>query len=156
MNKEYSFGSFKYASFTGKKSADFDNTIIKGSCFEQKKPMTPVFPAGLKNVTFEGCNLNNCLIPPGAKLVNCCNHQWKIQNDGEQWVIDSTSGKPVEPMRKAEFEKLKLSTDPKDIPEAPREAPLLHETRRIQKKALADLQMDTGELMKILREQGKI
>jgi len=155
-NKIYSFGSFKHKSFTGKQSVDFSDTIIKGSCFEQANPMTPVFPAGIKNLIFEGCNLNNCLIPPGAKLVNCCNYHWAIQNDLEQWIIDAKTGEPVEPMKKTRFKKLGLSTDPKDIPKEKMKESLTVETMKKIKFELANLQADPDEMIRILKEKGRL
>lgn len=97
--------------------SDFNNSEIIGSCFyQQVAPDTQVFPSGIIGTKFTRCNLDNVLIPPGNIIeFDCCHRKIKIQNDLEDWVVDS-SLKPIEPVNRKIFERLGLSIDPKDIP----------------------------------------
>ena len=117
INKKYSFKDFTAQSFASVDPSEFNNTEIVGSCFYQEaEPDTEVFPAGMVGVTFKRCNLDNVKIPPGNTVEgSCCHRKIKVQNDLEDWFLD-TSLKPVEPMSKKKFIELGISTDPKDIP----------------------------------------
>lgn len=114
MNAKYSYGDFLHQTLSDRPSDEFAGEIV-GSCFQQKEPNTTVFPTDAK-AKFVRCNLNNCRMPPGCTVGDgSCNHQHDEQNDGEQWILDR-AGRPTEPLGKKQFERLGLSTSPKDIP----------------------------------------
>lgn len=96
--------------------SDFNNSEIIGSCFyQQVAPDTQVFPTGITGVKFIRCNIDNVLIPSGNTIEGGCHRKIKMQNDLEDWIVDG-SGNLIEPVSKKKFEKLGLSTNPKDIP----------------------------------------
>ena len=117
LNKEYSYKDFTGQYLTDVPAEEFNNSEIVGSCFHiGNQPFSDVFPPDMTGVTFTKCSLSNIIIPPGNTVGEGCQHrQIKTQNDGEMWLVDK-DGKPIEPLRKDRFEKLGLSTDPKDIP----------------------------------------
>lgn len=92
-----------------------DGLVIQGSCFSQEIPDRKIFPPQMAGVTFIECNLDNCQIPAGNIVLGGTKRKFKVQNDGEDWIVDD-SHLPIEPVNKKYFEMLKLSTDPKDIP----------------------------------------
>lgn len=129
LNEKYSFKDFTHQTFLMTPVEEFNDTIIRGSCFYQEKledhdnDLVAVFPEGMKGVTFERCNLDNVLIPKGNTVEDCCsNRRIKIQNDLEDWVIDS-NGKAKEPVNKKHFTQLGISTNPSDIPKRKQEKP---------------------------------
>ena len=116
--------------FTDIEASEFDNTEIVGSCFYQesewdsdslavtpKNPNVDVFPANMTGVTFKRCNLDNCKIPTGNALGERNAHQKiRVMNDNEDWVLNDSDNKPLEPLNKKQFIQDGKSIDPKDIP----------------------------------------
>jgi len=105
---------YSHQDYTGQTIRVPPSGEVIGSCFQQAEPDTEVFPPGTV-ATFIKCNLNNCRIPAGCKVVGGCNHQHREQNDGEEWILDQ-DGKPVKPLHHEQFGRLGLSIDPHDIP----------------------------------------
>lgn len=122
INKKYSFADFTHQSFKDISVSEFNNTVIKGSCFYQEakendtEVLKDIFPDGMTGVIFQRCNLDNVLIPLGNTVEsNCTNRKIKIQNDWQDWILDSSLD-PVEPMNKNQWLRKGVSIDPKDIP----------------------------------------
>lgn len=126
LNEKYSYKDFTGKSFRDISVEEFNNTIIVGSCFYQEwdwdRPETSVvkdiFPDGLKDITFENCNLDNVRILD--KCENCTfikntMKTIKVQNDWDDWILDNAL-KPIEPLNKQDRLKVGVSVDPKDIP----------------------------------------
>lgn len=126
MNEIYSYKDFTGQDLSEERVADFNNSTIVGSCFAQEvplghagSPMKDTFPPTMTGVTFEKCNLDNCVIPVGNTVeVTSINRKIQIQNDLEDWFLDG-SNNPTSPISKPEFERLGISTDPADIPTEP-------------------------------------
>jgi len=120
INTKYSFQSLGGKSFKDIPAEEFNNTIIKGSCFYQEStPDADIFPVGMTDVEFQHCNLDNVLIPAGNTIgAGCCARQILVQNDNEDWILRKVDDKyiPEEPMRKHEFVELGISISPDDIP----------------------------------------
>lgn len=105
--------------FTGQNLSDkedMDNLEIEGSCFSQEIPHSKIFPEKMSGTVFIDCNLDNCFIPEGNKVVRGSQRIYQIQNDGEDWVVDPKTLAPLEPLSPARFDALKMSKNPKDIP----------------------------------------
>jgi len=122
INEKYSFKDFTGKSFIDVDPAEFNDSIIKGSNFYQeleygvKTDKRPIFPASMRGVTFERCNLDNVMVVANNIVSDdCTNKSIQVQNDLEDWVLDN-SGKPAEPISKKRYIKLGISVDPKDIP----------------------------------------
>ena len=96
------------------KVKDLNGQVIRGSCFGKEVPDTKVFPADMRDVTFINCNLDNCLIPEGNTVIDCTTRRYKVQEDGEDWIIDKDL-KPIEPVNKKAWIKLGRSIDPASI-----------------------------------------
>lgn len=116
-NEKHSYRDYTQRDLRGENALDWSGEVV-GTCFQQDHPRTPVFPPDA-TCTFIRCNLNNCQIPDGCKVVDGCNHQHTEQNDGEQWIIDKQN-RPTAPLNVKAFRRYALSEDPKDIPNAPR------------------------------------
>lgn len=122
VNEEYSFRAFPYhdVSFKGVPAEDFNNTIIRGSCFyqewrENENVIKDIFPDGMTDVIFVNCNLDNIYIPPGNTIQDGTNKRIQVQNDFQAWILDNDL-KPVEPMDKRIRLVAGVSIDPIDIP----------------------------------------
>jgi hypothetical protein len=122
MNEKYSFQAFPYhdLSFKDVPAKEFNNTIIRGSCFYQEwregeEIIKDIFPDGMTGVTFLCCNLDNIYIPPGNKVEYGTNKRIQVQNDFQAWILDDQL-KPKEPMDKEMRLEAGVSIDPKDIP----------------------------------------
>jgi hypothetical protein len=116
INEKYSYKDFLDQDLSKLDAKEFNNTVIVGSCFyQQKAPDTIVFPSDIVGVTFRKCNLDNVFIPFGNNIESGTNKKLAEQNDKATWIVDKDL-KPIEPLNKDEFIKLKLSIDPKDIP----------------------------------------
>lgn len=128
INEKYS-DDFTGQSLVDVDPAEFNDTIIVGGCFWQEgKPDTVVFPAGMRGVTFRRCNLDNVYVPPGNTIEADCTHK-RIKcfpptpkegkadpNEGAiDWQVDE-KGMPTEPLHKRRFAEEKRSVDPADIP----------------------------------------
>jgi hypothetical protein len=105
---------------------ELNNSTIKGSIFYQESsyndidPIKDIFPIDMAGVIFQRCNLDNVLVRPGnimedADGIPTTNNKVRVQNDLEDWVLN-TGNSAVVPVNKKMFERLGLSTDPKDIP----------------------------------------
>jgi hypothetical protein len=133
INDNYSFQSFKRQSFVDVDAAAFNNSEIVGSSFYQeaphrddsgsargtghRSPMVDVFPPDMTGVTFIRCTLDNVTIPAGNTIGERCTHRkLRVMNDGDDWVLDDVTNKPVEPMSVEMYEKYGVSIDPADIP----------------------------------------
>lgn len=104
INKKYSFKDFSGQSFVDVDPAEFNDTIVKGSCFAHELPYgesaskRSIFPAGMVNVIFERCNLDNVnVVANNVVAGDCTNKSIQVQNDLEDWILDN-AGKPNEPM----------------------------------------------------------
>jgi len=116
INQKYSFGDFLDQSFVDAPVEEFNNTTIKGSCFYQQYFIdSEIFPIGMTGVTFEDCNLDNVLIPAGNTIIGGCNNKVRIQNDGDDWVVDSNLN-PIEPVNMKRRLAKGESIDPVSIP----------------------------------------
>jgi hypothetical protein len=124
INKEYSHRAFPYhgVSFKDIDPAEFNNTIIVNAGFYQewqkgdKEVMKDIFPDGMTGVIFRECNLDNVFVPEGNHIEGGSNRAIKVQNDLEDWLVDS-KGDPVEPLHKEKFLEAGVSIDPADIPQ---------------------------------------
>lgn len=108
INQKYSHKDFTNKDLRGENPDDFSNSVIMGSCFYQEatadtpynKLMKDVFPAGIHDVTFSACNLDNVKVVPTGQLTvlpNCTNSAIKVIIDGEEnadWIIDKNTGNP--------------------------------------------------------------
>lgn len=124
INEKYSNKSFPYhgLSFKDRPASEFNNTIIRGSCFYQEgEPNQDIFPDGMTGVYFTGCNLNNIYVDETQNTIDktsinrCLTRKIKVQNDWDDWILDDQL-KPIEPMDKEQRLKKGISIDPKDIP----------------------------------------
>lgn len=85
---------YSHKDFTGCNlvdATDMGGLTITGSCFAQEKPDTAVFPNGMAGVTFVGCNLDNCIIPPGNSVNGGSRNRIMVQDDGYDWIVDETN-----------------------------------------------------------------
>lgn len=139
INEKYSYKDFTGQYLTDLPASDFNNSEIIGSCFHiGNKPFSKVFPDGMTGVTFTRCSLSNCIIPLGNTIGEKCQHRWiENRNDMEQWILDD-NGSPIEPLDKKRFEKLGLSTDPKNIPTTKLEVSLTEQKEQDNKQADID------------------
>jgi hypothetical protein len=117
LNKEYSYKDFTNKSLTDTDPKTWNDTEVVGSCFHRCVPKTETFPKGITGVTFTKCNLDNVVVPKECKINGGC-HRWiAAQKDGEDWLLDDALN-PVEPINKATYIKLGLSTAPLSISSA--------------------------------------
>lgn len=128
-NKKYSNQGYPYhdVSFKHIDPKEFNNTIIRGSCFYQEwvegdtEVVKDIFPDGMEGVVFDGCNLDNIYVDETKNIIikdvvtRCLHRKLQIQNDWECWILDDTL-KPIEPMDKENRLKAGVTIDPKDIP----------------------------------------
>ena len=108
--------SFK--DFTGRtfKEVDFSKKVIYGSVFSNETPDTHVFPDDTNGTTFIDCMLDNVFIPDGNAVIGGSQKRFKVQNDGNDWLIDE-DGNPTKPIGHEIFTKFNLPVpDPADIP----------------------------------------
>lgn len=74
FDDKYSFKDWSEADFTT--ATDLNGKTIRGAYFyKEGKPFREVFPADMKGVTFEFCNLDNVVVPEGNTMIGCCNRQ---------------------------------------------------------------------------------
>ena len=126
-NKKYSFKDLTKQSFVGLDPSEFNGQgEIVGSCFYQESDqkevadgiLKPIFPLGTNAINFQRCNLDNVKLPVGSTVDGRCSvRKIQVQNDNEDWVLDSES-KPTEPVDLKRFVREGKSIDPKDIPMA--------------------------------------
>lgn len=104
---------------------DLNNKVIYRTSFMREEPNMEIFPEDVQNLTLYYCILDNIVIPAGITLIECQNNTFKSQNDGEDWIVDSKSLEPIEPVNKEKFEKLGVSIDPANIPKKKQEKSVL-------------------------------
>ena len=114
INEKYSHKDFTHKILTDTKPEEWNDTEVVNSCFYNEKPLTKVFPDGLKGVTFIRCNLDNVVVPETCTIEGGTNKLIQVQNDLEDWILDKDLN-PVEPVAKARFVKLGLSVDPTNL-----------------------------------------
>ena len=117
INEKYSFKDFTGQSFIDLDSDEFSNSEIIGSCFAQENESEKhIFPIGMIGVIFTRCNLDNVMLL-GNNIIGkrCSNQRIMVQNDGQDWIIDSAHN-PIEPVSIKQHKKLNLSIDPADLP----------------------------------------
>lgn len=95
---------------------DMNNLTIENLCLSQETPHAHVLPFNLTGVAFIACNLDNVFIPAGNTLSFCTTKTFKVQNDLEDWLVDSVTLLPIEPLSKDRFLARGLSINPIDIP----------------------------------------
>lgn len=128
INEKYSNKGFPYhnVSFKDRPASEFNDTIIRGSCFYQEwiegddEVVKDIFPDGMVGVHFTGCNLDNIYIPVGNTIdtttVNrVLNRKLQVQNDWSLWILDNDL-KPKEPLNKEERLEKGISIEPESIP----------------------------------------
>lgn len=123
LNEKYSFKDFTGKSLNSVPVEELNGTCVKGSCFYQeileKEPVEfkEVFPKDMKNVEFVRCNLSNVLVSSENTFGPDNQHELiAVQNDLQDWIMESSSKEAVEPIRKEEFIEKKLNIDPAKIP----------------------------------------
>ncbi len=119
-DEEFSFKFFSNYSFA-LNEIDLSGKTIYSSVFSTEILDFEPFHKDMKDVTFVNCSLDNVVIPNGNTVIynnGFYQKRFKVQNDGEDWVIDKDN-KPIEPMNKKLFLRLGFSIDPKDIPIEP-------------------------------------
>lgn len=106
--------AFSGRDFTGRGFVDVKNGAnVYGSCFSCETPDTPMFKPNLI-ATFYNCNLDNCLIPLGCTVVGGTQRRYKVQADGEDWLLDQTD-KPTTPINTEFISSRGGNIDPKKI-----------------------------------------
>lgn len=113
INDEYSFKDF-----TGRSGLCFEKIsgIVYASSFGNETPDNHIFPGTMSGVTFIKCNLDNVFIPIGNTVIDCSQRRFKVQNDGNDWLIDG-SDNSVLPINYKIFTKFGLPIpQSKDIP----------------------------------------
>lgn len=95
----------------------FNGKVVYASSFYHETPKTRPFIGKLKDVTFVKCNLDNVLFDVQDKvtLIQCSCKNFSVQNDNEDWILDSEL-KPIEPINKKMLELQGKNTDPMKIP----------------------------------------
>lgn len=127
INEKYSYKSFQNKKFLDVPASDFDGEIIGSNFYQENKPNSEIFPAGI-SCTFSRCNLDNVAIPKTCVVDGGSNKQIKVQNDLTDWVLNS-EGKPVEPMDRPFREAKNISCDPRDIPATKQTATVFEKVR---------------------------
>lgn len=113
--------ALSFKDFTGRGQTHFPTVkgVVYGTCFSQEVPDSHVFPESMIGVTFIKCNLDNVHIPPGNIVIDCWQRRFKVQNDRNDWLIDS-KGLPMKPFNHKVFTKFGFPMpEPVDIPLAP-------------------------------------
>lgn len=93
MSNQYSNKDFTGQYLVDKN--DMDNLVIENSCFSNEIPNVHIFPESMVGVTFVDCNLDNVFIPPGNTIVNGSHRFFKVQDDGQDWIVDPDTLEPI-------------------------------------------------------------
>lgn len=117
VNSKYSNRDFTGRTFVNIGAYEFNNTIIENSCFWQENhpELKKIFPNGMTGVVFRRCNLDNVEVPAICTIENCTHKRIKVQNDLEDWYVNSALN-PISPVTPRIFDELSLSKDPKKLP----------------------------------------
>jgi hypothetical protein len=89
INEKYSYQDFTNISFKHLNASGFNDTVIVGSCFYQEildnvHEWVDIFPDGVVNLQFKGCNLDNVLITNDMEMLNdCCHRQITSTEEGD-------------------------------------------------------------------------
>lgn len=118
------------------------------SFFYNEKPNAAIFPSTMTGVTFKGCDLKNAVIPPGNFLIDCDTRTFETENDLEEWVVDSVTLKPIEPLYKTKFIYFGISTDPKDIPVQKLSEPVSEKKKR-EKDMIQLIEIKQKEILEL-------
>lgn len=111
------YDNMNYAGWDLSDRTDMNGLTIEGLCLCNSLPNAKVLPADLTGTTFTYCNLDNVYIPPGNTVDQFCSTRlFQTQNDGQDWLLDPNTLKPVSPLYPDIFIRLGLSTDPNNIP----------------------------------------
>lgn len=104
--------------FTGYAAVSIpDGIIIYMSCFSQETPDSEIFRADMTGVTFRNCNLDNVVVPPGNRAIDCSQRRFKVQNDLRDWELDAAD-QPAAVINEKYWLQQGLSVDPANIPAA--------------------------------------
>lgn len=118
-NFEYNINDvYSFKDFTGRAAHVLEDIsgIVYASCFSNETPDAHIFPDNISGVIFIKCNLDNVFIPVGNTVIDCSQRRFKVQNDGNDWLIDGAS-KPTLPINHKIFTKFGLPMPkPMDIP----------------------------------------
>jgi len=127
LNKTYTGKDFTDRDLSKTDPGTWNGTVVKSMCLYQQAtdgigvtldPRKHVLPPGIKDVVFEGCNLDNCHVPAGATMVDCTNKRIRVQNDLDDWELDSDN-KPVKPVATKLRQRHGVSIKPEDLPTKP-------------------------------------
>lgn len=127
---ELSFRNFANWDFNDRPEYDFTGKVIYASVFTNETPDSSIFSPPKAAVSKDGegtfsargstlfvkCHLQNVILPPGARLLDCLTDRFAVQNDLQPWIIDQDNN-PIEPLHKNLYEKYRIPLpDPKDLP----------------------------------------
>lgn len=102
---------------------DLSGRVIYGSFFYNETLDAEIF-SGAEGTTFIKCDLRNIKIPESAITIDCRTERLKVQNDGNEWLVDDNND-PVKPAIYDIIEKLGLEVPtPEVIPDEPAEEPI--------------------------------
>lgn len=96
---------------------DLRDKVIYNSTLANETLNARILPPD-HNATFIACNLDNVFVPSTYLLIDCSIRRFKIQNDGEDWLLDAQD-KPMIPVNDKLYDRYALSKDPRDIPPQP-------------------------------------
>lgn len=143
-NIRYSNKDFTVKTFSTRPASEFNDSTIKNSSFSQNvAPAKDVFPGSVRNLIFDQCNLDNCVIPLGATaLPNCQNRVFAVQTDGEDWEVDGL-GNPLTPLDIKYHSQQGFDPNPVNLPaEMERETTI----RRVDYDVVTDLEWNARTL----------
>lgn len=119
-NKTATNGTWKDKDLNGK---IIYNSVFSREIHEGTTSFYDIFPSDMQGAIFICSHLDNIIIPQGNTVINeidgtgCGSRKfYKVQNDGEDWIIDIDTKKPVEPILKEKFIEYGISVKPADIP----------------------------------------
>ena len=112
-NEKYSNKNFTNKNLKDIEASDFTGTIRNSCFYQENNPYSDIFPDGII-CTFENCNLDNVNVPKGCKVIGGTNKMIKVQNDGNDWIVDEKL-EPTIPVCPQILLKNGQSTDPNDL-----------------------------------------
>jgi len=95
--------------------------LVKNSCFYVEGKALPLLPKDIDpaTVVFDGCNLDNRIVPEKVEIVGGSHRNIWAQNDRADWVCDWDTDAPLEPVDVKGRLMEGRSIDPADIPRDP-------------------------------------